>query len=346
VATGSYSHATTADITSAVAWGTDAVSHISIDANGLATALSPGTSAVTATLGAVSGSASLSVDPIAPSIVWPKPFDISYGTALGAIQLNASALDNGQVVPGTFAYTPAAGTVLGVGANQALSVVFTPTDAATYSSVAASTTINVVRATPIMSWATPASIIVGTPLGAAQLNATASVPGKFTYTPAKGTVLGVGNRALSVSFVPTDSVHYAPTTAVTTIAVRYRGSATTCNGAPGHNVLQPVNANGSSVFKAGSTVQIQLRVCNAQFVSVGTPGVVSAFTLIGSKAGTTGAINETVSNAAPFNTFRWDTTKKAWVLNLSTTALAAKKTYTYRITLNDTTAITFKFGVA
>ena len=57
-----------------------------------------------------------------PALNWPTPADIAYGTALTATQLNATAN-----VPGTFAYTPAAGTGFGAGART-LEVAFTPTD--------------------------------------------------------------------------------------------------------------------------------------------------------------------------------------------------------------------------
>ena len=46
--------------------------------------------------------------------------------------------------------------------------------------------INVLKATPVITWATPADITYGTALSATQLNATASVPGTFAYTPAAG----------------------------------------------------------------------------------------------------------------------------------------------------------------
>ena len=45
------------------------------------------------------------------------------GTALSAAQLNASAN-----TAGTFVYTPTLGTILNAGANQILSVNFSPTD--------------------------------------------------------------------------------------------------------------------------------------------------------------------------------------------------------------------------
>ena len=48
------------------------------------------------------------------------------------------------------------------------------------------------KATPTITWSTPADITYGTALSATQLNATASVPGTFVYTPAAGTVLNAG----------------------------------------------------------------------------------------------------------------------------------------------------------
>src|SRR5207245_3414074 len=97
-----------------------------------------------------------------------------YGTALSATQLNATTS-----VLGTFVYTPAAGTVLNAGAAQTLSVTFTPTDAANYTTATTSVAITVVKATPTITWPTPATTTYGTPLTATQLNATTSVLGTF-----------------------------------------------------------------------------------------------------------------------------------------------------------------------
>ena len=146
------------------------------------------------------------------SVTWAPPAAINYGTALGATQLNATA-----TVPGTFVYTPAAGTVLSAGTHT-LSVTFTPTDT-TLQPITATVSIVVNQAVPTITWATPAAIGYGTPLSAAQLNATASVPGTLTYTPPAGTVLSVGNQTLSVTLTPTDSVNYAPATATVVLQV-------------------------------------------------------------------------------------------------------------------------------
>jgi len=67
---------------------------------------------------------------------------------------------------------------------------------------------NVAQATPTITWAMPAPIVLGTPLGSTQLDATANTTGTFTYTPPATTVLPAGNQTLSVLFTPTDSADY------------------------------------------------------------------------------------------------------------------------------------------
>src|SRR5207253_8216040 len=52
-----------------------------------------------------------------PIITWPDPAPIDDGTTLGPAQLNATAN-----APGSFIYTPPAGTVLSAGSGQILSV--------------------------------------------------------------------------------------------------------------------------------------------------------------------------------------------------------------------------------
>jgi hypothetical protein len=102
-------------------------------------------------------------------------------------------------LPGSFAYTPAAGEVLSAG-THALSLTFTPTDATNYANATATVSLNVTKATPTITWPTPADIVAGTALSATQLNATASVLGTFVYTPAAGTILNAGAaQTLSVT---------------------------------------------------------------------------------------------------------------------------------------------------
>ncbi len=75
-----------------------------------------------------------------PVLSWANPAAITYGTPL------CSQLDAKASVAGTFAYSPAAGTVLSAGSGQTLSVTFTPTDTTDYTTATYTTTINVNQA--------------------------------------------------------------------------------------------------------------------------------------------------------------------------------------------------------
>jgi hypothetical protein len=157
--------------------------------------------------------------PATPTITWPAPGAIIYGTALSATQLNATAN-----YPGTFTYTPTTGTVLAAGTHS-LSVSFTPTDTTNVLSGTKTNTITVNKATPTITWNTPAPVSVGTALNTTQLNATASfggasVPGTFAYTPVSGTVMSAGgSMALSVTFTPTDAADYNSANATVSLSV-------------------------------------------------------------------------------------------------------------------------------
>ena len=447
----------------------------------------------------VSGTTPITVHKVEPVITWSDPADIHYGTPLGDTQLSATAS-----VPGTFAYDPAAGTVLLPGSRQ-LSVTFTPTDTVNYLVVAGRATINVTQATVTLTWDNPAEIVYGTPLGNAQLNAAADVPGTFAYSPAAGTVLDAGlGRTLHVDFTPEDAQTYPGASKDVTINVNpallsikaadaskpygaalpeftagYTGfvpgqgpdvlegslvlSTTAEAGSPvgtypitasgqtslnysiayeqgtlsvsrapltvkaddawmvlagplpafnaafdgfvlnegpgllggtlvfntpatpaspvgiypvtpsglastnyeivwlegtlrvgyadagacagGHVILPPIKADGTSVFKRGSSVPAKFRVFDANCASVGTPGVVSAFRLVQIIAGTAADVDQEVYSTTPDTAFRWSAEEQLWIFNISTKGLLANRTYAYRITLNDGTEIPFQFGL-
>jgi hypothetical protein len=157
----------------------------------------------------------LTVNQATPTITWPTPAAITYGTPLSATQLNASS-----TVAGNFTYSPLAGTVLGAG-QQTLTATFTPTDTTDYTTVSASVTLTVNKATPTITWATPAAITYGAPLSATQLNASSTVAGTFTYSPAAGTVLNAGQQTLTATFTPSNTTDYTTATATVTLTVNH-----------------------------------------------------------------------------------------------------------------------------
>jgi hypothetical protein len=65
---------------------------------------------------------------------------------------------------------------------------------------------------PLITWTNPPALTYGSALGAAQLNASANVPGAFSYIPPAGTVLDAGSNLLSAVFTPYDSVDYSSVT--------------------------------------------------------------------------------------------------------------------------------------
>ena len=159
------------------------------------------------------GTTTVTVNKAVPAVSWVAPASIGYGTPLSATQLNAQA-----EIPGTFMYTPPVGTIL-TGGTHELQVLFTPTDAANYESRSVSVSIEVRPVPALLVWNDPAPLEYGKPLGSAQLNASAIVPGTFTYLPTPGTVLSLGTHTLNVVFTPADQSNYTSSTASAQLTV-------------------------------------------------------------------------------------------------------------------------------
>jgi hypothetical protein len=150
---------------------------------------------------------------ITPVISWNSPASIRFGTALSSNQLDATAN-----VSGTFVYVPSLGDTLAAGTHT-LSATFVPTDSKTNAVTTATVSIQVMPATPVVTWAPPNPVSYGTVLSAAELDATSNVLGNFVYAPAVGSVLAPGPQLLRVVFTPTDAKDYTPVTANVTLNI-------------------------------------------------------------------------------------------------------------------------------
>ncbi len=167
------------------------------------------------------GSGTSSPGALQPTITWVAPAAITYGTALSSTQLNATAN-----YPGTFTYSPAAGIIPSAG-TQTLSANFTSSNPSQVASATASNSITVNKATPVVSWSTPSPVSVGAALSSAQLDATASIAGSFTYSPAAGTAMNTaGTQTLGVTFTPADTADYNSATASVSLTVNGASSGT------------------------------------------------------------------------------------------------------------------------
>jgi streptogramin lyase len=256
----------------------------------------------------------------APTITWATPAAIIYGTPLGAAQLNATS-----TVAGTFNYSPAAGTLLAAG-QQTLAVTFAPTDSTDYTSATASVTLTVNQASPILTCATPAPIVYGTPISAAMFGCSSNVPGTFVYTPAIGTVPAAGSNSVSIAFTPTDTTDY--TTAMTSVmltvnkatpSITWAAPAAITYGTPLSgtqlNATSPVAGSFSYLPPAGTVLNAGTQTLTVTF----TPND-------GADYATAQAIVNLVVNQAALN-ITWHTpTAIAYGTALGTTQLNATST--------------------
>ena len=211
-------------------------------------------------------------------------------------QLNASS-----TVAGSLTYSPSAGTILTAGSHT-LSVTFTPTDTTDYTTAAATVTLTVNKAAPAIAWATPAAITYGTALSAAQLDATASVAGKFAYSPAAGTVPPVGTDTLTVTFTPTDATDYTTATASVALKVNPAPSFTLAASPASLTVTQGASGKSTIAVTAlnGFTGKVTLAASGlpggvtASFATNPTTGT-SVLTLVASNTAVTGLYNVTIT---------------------------------------------------
>jgi hypothetical protein len=234
---------------------------------------------------------------------------------------------------------------LGEGAAQFVSR--TVTDKAGNSASASITGINVDLTVPtitIMSPSNSSYVLNAVAHAAYSCNGGVSGLGSCSGPVASGsafTTASVGAKTFTVS--ATD-IAGNPGSAQVSYNVVYATGA--CLGSPSRQILEPVNVDGSSVFKQKSTVPSKFRVCDANGVSIGTPGVVTGFALTAVYARDEELpVNEAIISTTPDTTFRWSASDQQWIFNLSTKNLFVGRTYTYTVYLNDGTQFTYGFTV-
>jgi hypothetical protein len=234
----------------------------------------------------------VTVNKATPAITWLTPAAIKYGTALGALQLDASS-----TVAGTFVYSPLAGTVLTAGSHT-ITTTFTPTDTADYTSAPASVTVTVTQATPAITWATPVAITYGTALGAAQLNASSPVGGSFSYSPAAGTVLAPGLNIITATFTPNDTADYTSATATVMLTVNQITQSITFTP-PTAPVTFPVSPILLSATGGASGNPVVFSVVSGPGTVSGTNGSTLTITNVGTVVVVANQAGNTDYSAAP-----------------------------------------------
>jgi hypothetical protein len=158
----------------------------------------------------------------------------------------------------------------------------------------------------------------------------ATLPGTYTITPAQGT-LSAANYDFTTFNTGTLTMGYG-----------------TCTGSnPGGVILPPINQDGSSVWKVGSTVPVKFTVCGSNGQPISDPTAVFAsgygsITLINTVRGTVNGVNESTYNDIPDSAFRWSS--GIWIFNMATANLDKNATYSYRIALKNGSFVYFTAG--
>jgi hypothetical protein len=159
----------------------------------------------------------------------------------------------------------------------------------------------------------------------------ATLPGTYTITPTQGTL-----SATNYDFTPFVNG---------TLTIGYG----TCSGPnPGGVILQPINADGSSIFpRAGRTVPVKFTVCDANGNPISDPNVVFAgtggqLTMLSAVRGQIPNPDESQYNDIPDAAFRY--TGGMWMFNMATSNLQSGYTYVFRINLKYG-AITFVISI-
>jgi hypothetical protein len=232
--------------------------------------------------------------------------------------------------------------------------VFSPTTLAANYTLSTTNGTLTITPVPLTITANNQTIILG---GAVAASATysgfvlgqtpANLSGNLSCSATKGTGnVGTFAPPNGISCSGQSSTNYAITFVQGTATVQYEPAGVNCTNGPGHVILAPISAAGTTTFAKATTptIPVQFRVCGVNLASVSSAGVVSSFVLTsvnGTPASTPAPIG------GPFSFVGGALANGAgnagWQFNLSTSNLTAGNTYAYQINLNDGTSISFQF---
>jgi Pro-kumamolisin, activation domain/Bacterial Ig-like domain (group 3)/MBG domain (YGX type)/FG-GAP-like repeat len=161
------------------------------------------------------GSVLLTVNKV-PLSIGANDVSRAYGAANPTLSGSIRGAINGDTFTETF--STSATNTSPVGAYAIVPSV-TGASLADYAVAVTNGTLTILPSSSPIAWASPASILYGTALSGAQLNATSAAAGTFSYSPAPGMVLQPGQHALSVTFTPADTTDYQSATSSVLLTV-------------------------------------------------------------------------------------------------------------------------------
>jgi hypothetical protein len=241
----------------------------------------------------------------------------------------ASDLCDGLTTP---TCTPASGSTFPIGTTQ---VNCSATDKEGLTGTASFDVLVIDTTPPVVHVPAPTSATATGPTGAV-VTFTATVTDivdgtdPVKCTPASGSTFALGTTTVTCN--ATDS-HGNKATGTFQVLVQYAWSG----------ILQPINADGSSIFKLGRTVPVKFQLTGA---SAGISNAVATLSVAKVSSNITGTYVEAVSTSAATtgNTFRYDSTSGQYIFNLSTSNLSTG-TWQLLIDLHDGAARTVEISL-
>lgn len=196
-------------------------------------------------------------------VTYPDPaaspvFSLAAGTYGGTQTLTITdSISGASIYYTTDGTTPTTASTLytgpvSIGSSETVSAIAV---ASGYAESATTLAAYTILAAPTITWPAPAAITYGTALSGTQLDATASVPGTFVYSPAAGTVLNAGQQTLRVTFTPDDTNHYATASGSVSLTV---------------NNPQPIISGLSPAFTGMGSSGFTLTVTGSGFIPAST----------------------------------------------------------------------------
>ena len=237
----------------------------------------------------------ITVEPIASAA--------AYNTALGTSRLTGGTSTGiSGNIPGVYTWTTTSTTLTTMGLNSE-SVTFSPSDSNDYTTATGATNVNVIKATPIVSpWPSASAISYGAALSTSSLTGGSATPsgGAFAWTTGAA-IPTVGSPAESVTYTPTDTVHYGNATGTVHITVN-KLTATIVSSPTASPITYGQTLVSSKLSGGSATVPGTFAwTTSSTQPGAGTPSESVTFTPSNSAlyASVTGSVNVTVNQASP-----------------------------------------------
>jgi lysophospholipase L1-like esterase len=133
-------------------------------------------------------------------------------------------------------------------------------------------------------------------------------------------------------------------TAIDNVGHETTKSCTTNVGYAYSGILQPINPDGTSIFKLGSTVPVKFSLADASNVPVGTAVANLSIAKVTNEIDGTYVEATSTSAATTGTLFRYDATSQQYIFNLGTKELS-KGTWSLKVTLDDGNSYTQRISL-